>query len=421
MNNSKRERNIIWLSGDAGTGKSAVAQTFAELCAEQHRLGAAFFFSRPSGRNDPNTVVPSIAYQLAMYLPVYRSLLANHIARDFTILDKTPRIQLTSLIIEPLSILQMQRHRISREPLVIVLDGLDECLGIDAQCEIVEMIGEVVRLKLDFPLLWLILSRPEPHLEYIFSRSDFPINSHREKLLVDAETRDDVGRYLHDSFGDIRARFSDITTASWPSDLELRWVLDIAGGLFVLASTIIRYVGDPMHESPMGRLTHLLNFIGSKGKIGATSPLETLDLLYSQILNDVPQEILPTTRRLLLPSVHQTVFTGTLSSVQVLCNFLRVDQTEFNRALRKLHAMLDIPSPEASAENPVRVYHATFGDYLRNPARSGRFSISEQDVYLEYAEICLSWYKTILDLLPVSDGAVTASQYHSWSELTKVL
>jgi adenylylsulfate kinase-like enzyme len=44
---------MFWLSGPAGTGKSAVAQTFAEKSLEQDRLGAAYFFFRLSSRNNP--------------------------------------------------------------------------------------------------------------------------------------------------------------------------------------------------------------------------------------------------------------------------------------------------------------------------------------------------------------------------------
>ncbi|KIK93400.1 hypothetical protein PAXRUDRAFT_59272, partial [Paxillus rubicundulus Ve08.2h10] len=40
------DQRICWLSGLAGSGKSAVAQTIAEKYASQNRLAASFFFSR---------------------------------------------------------------------------------------------------------------------------------------------------------------------------------------------------------------------------------------------------------------------------------------------------------------------------------------------------------------------------------------
>lgn len=58
---NQRQWNMIWLHGPAGTGKSAVAQTFAECCDKSGRLGASFF-SRPNDRNKPDTVIPSLVY-----------------------------------------------------------------------------------------------------------------------------------------------------------------------------------------------------------------------------------------------------------------------------------------------------------------------------------------------------------------------
>ncbi|XP_006458647.1 hypothetical protein AGABI2DRAFT_200449, partial [Agaricus bisporus var. bisporus H97] len=233
---------IFWLNGPAGTGKSAVAQTFAEVCLEQGRLGAAYFFFRSSGRDDPRTLIPSLAYQLAVNVPDYGNLLGHAIAFDPSIFQKTPRVQLRRLIVEPFTLLRAQGHWVNRTPLLIILDGLDECNGIQAQCEIVEMVGEIVRLKKDLPLLWLIASRPEPHLQYIFSRADFSIDCKKATLVIDADTRNDVNRYLRDSFIDIRTKFPLVTDVAWPSQAQSQLVEDIASGLFALAATIVRYI-----------------------------------------------------------------------------------------------------------------------------------------------------------------------------------
>jgi hypothetical protein len=171
-----RTWKIIWLYGPAGTGKSAVAQTFAEHCAGLGRLGAAFFFSRANGRNDPKTVAPTIAYQLGLACVEYKIIIAELIANDPLVLKKFPRAQFTDLIAGPFLRLKRSGHRVTQKPLVIILDGLDECAGMDEQCEFVEMIREAMTRK-DLPLLWLIVSRPEPHLTYMFTRADFPVTS----------------------------------------------------------------------------------------------------------------------------------------------------------------------------------------------------------------------------------------------------
>ena len=62
---------LMWLYGPAGAGKSAIAQTIAEMC---HRLGilvATFFWSRSAAdRNDETRLVASLAYQLVVTIPL---------------------------------------------------------------------------------------------------------------------------------------------------------------------------------------------------------------------------------------------------------------------------------------------------------------------------------------------------------------
>lgn len=397
---------MIWLHGPAGTGKSAVAQTFAENCLEKGRLGASYFFSRTHDRTEPEPVIPTLVYHLAAHCPLYGSIVANVIGSDLTVLHKTPRIQLRKLIVEPFSLLQRQNHQVTQEPFLVVIDGLDECSEVDAQCEIVEIIGEVIRLKPDLPILWLIASRPEPHLKNLFSRARDPIECNKEELVIDADTRDDVSRYLHDSFDNIRTKFPYVTTTSWPSEKQFQEVADIVSGLFVLASTIIRYVEDSTHADPMKRLVDLVGFMKSTNRIGAKNPLMTLDLVYSQILASVPEDVLPRTMRILGQHVWAGRYPIFSFPAQALCNFLDMDQREFYNALHKLHSVIDIPSPDKAATVSLRPYHASFVDYLRDPARSGRFFVSVEETRLASAKMTLFWYQAALTALPAaSDGA----------------
>ncbi|KXN91945.1 hypothetical protein AN958_11005 [Leucoagaricus sp. SymC.cos] len=319
-----RTAKAMWLYGPAGTGKSAVAQTIAEICVDQDCLGAAFFFSRPNGRNKAETVVPTIAYQLATSLPPYRSALTKIIADDITVLEKTPRVQLKKLIIEPFSALQRKRPftrrpLLARKLLLIVLDGLDECEGLDAQLELVEMIEEFNRVA-SLPFLWLICSRPDPHLMYIFSRS---IECNRHQLSIDTETRKDAEKYLRDGFTSIQQKFFGTSGGDWPSPDHFQKILDITDGLFVLGHAILGYIGNPTFQNPTQRLLDFLAFMEHADRIATDNPLETLDLLYSRILMDISPVVMPTTRRILQHCLYDIdyYFYKKFSS-QVLANFL---------------------------------------------------------------------------------------------------
>lgn len=64
---------LLWLSGNAGTGKSAIAQTFAEICFAEGVLGASSFCSRTfQGGSNTQLIFPTLAFQLAHRYPRFR-------------------------------------------------------------------------------------------------------------------------------------------------------------------------------------------------------------------------------------------------------------------------------------------------------------------------------------------------------------
>jgi hypothetical protein len=61
-------KRIYWLTGVAGTDKTAVAQSVAQMAHDEDCLGATFFFSRTAEtveRRRAAAVIPTIAYQFA--------------------------------------------------------------------------------------------------------------------------------------------------------------------------------------------------------------------------------------------------------------------------------------------------------------------------------------------------------------------
>ncbi|KAF8801497.1 hypothetical protein BYT27DRAFT_7262035 [Phlegmacium glaucopus] len=61
---------FMWLYGPAGAGKSAIAQSIAELCHNANILAASFFFSCMAvGRNDKSRLIPTLVYQLCLSMP----------------------------------------------------------------------------------------------------------------------------------------------------------------------------------------------------------------------------------------------------------------------------------------------------------------------------------------------------------------
>jgi len=69
---NERGQHVFWLNGLAGTGKSTIAQTFAEITFAEGKLGASFFCSRDfEDRSNLEAILPTLAFQLAYRYPLF--------------------------------------------------------------------------------------------------------------------------------------------------------------------------------------------------------------------------------------------------------------------------------------------------------------------------------------------------------------
>ena len=59
------KKNVLWLHGMAGSGKSTVATTIARHFATLGRRGAYLFFERATSK--PNSAIRTLAYNLARF------------------------------------------------------------------------------------------------------------------------------------------------------------------------------------------------------------------------------------------------------------------------------------------------------------------------------------------------------------------
>ncbi|KAF9450728.1 hypothetical protein P691DRAFT_435028 [Macrolepiota fuliginosa MF-IS2] len=389
--NNGSDGRIFWVLGPAAVGKSAVAQTIAEEFDKEGRLGASFFFSRPNQLDDPDWVIPTLAYQLAIKRPQYKRIITRRLAEDSSILDKNWRAQFKELIIEPFRILMTEYPDTTREPLVIILDGLDECKDKEAQCEFIELISTHVRQVDEFPLRWMICSRPESHLKTMLSNTDFRIVCERQELEIDdAAAQQDVRRLLEAEFDKIRKKYKGRLPVGWPPEQHLRYIAVAASGHLGFASFILRFIGDDQY-SPGDQLEICMKFLGGGGTVGAMNPLHALDLLYRQILSDVPADVLATTMRILgfLILHNHRRFSASDDA-----KFLDIDEVTFRRSLQNLYSVIYVPPADEFNTIPLRIYHASFSDYLNDTSRSGRFCLNREIVKYDVALRCLHWVET---------------------------
>ncbi|KAF5360592.1 hypothetical protein D9756_004611 [Leucocoprinus leucothites] len=388
--NPERQHKVLWLHGHAGVGKSAIMQTLAEAESDcpVPVLGATVFFSRRSGRNDTQRLFTSIAYQLAVKNQGYRTYVGEILARDPKIVEKSMNEQFKWFIVKPFverDILQ-GLHR----TLLLMIDGLDECQGEEAQRELIILIGQFALEHPQTSPLWAIASRPEPHILAAFNlphirpsywEIDVPVNSN--------QTCADIERFLDDKFREIRQRYSAFfpsSTLKWPSEGDFLKIARAAAGLFIFASTVIRFIIDESYGNPISQLKRVLDLIDKTPSSELHSnPFATLDGLYTEILSAIPVDVLPTTKRLLALSFG-TNSSRDLSGIPyanvpifwISCNMLKLNQADAHGALRKLHSLVLGPLSEGDPDRTfLEAFHASFVDYIMTPSRSGAFGITE--------------------------------------------
>ncbi|KAJ6465419.1 hypothetical protein C8R45DRAFT_877478, partial [Mycena sanguinolenta] len=223
---------IFWLYGPAGAGKSAIMRTFSTQLHKDGRLGGCFFFKRAHAtRGNAKTLFATIAYQLALNVELLRTPISQVVEKNPSILARSMGTQMQELISEPCSALEY------RHPVVILIDGLDECDGNEFQGEVLRAIRNQSSSHSIF-LRFIIASRPEPHIRQVFDSS----SSHYRSFNIE-QSFDDVRKYLRDEFSRIHHDHSTMQNipSPWPARNVLEALVDKSSGYFVYASTIIKF------------------------------------------------------------------------------------------------------------------------------------------------------------------------------------
>ncbi|KAF9472155.1 hypothetical protein BDN70DRAFT_777610, partial [Pholiota conissans] len=235
-----RKTWILWLNGAAGAGKSAIMQSIAELLLLQYSFlaVASFFFSRgDSTRNNIVPLVSTLAYQLIQQIPETSKFILSTIAHNPLIFKQSLEFQLQQLIIQPLMSLPSSTER----QFVIIIDGLDECLGQDHQANLIKVVGNICRGR-DFPIVFLIASRRESQIQFGFNQE--AVTHTLETIpLDDSEASDDIRHYLNAKFTDIKKThpFQHLLSPDWPSVSTVTEIVEKASNQFIYASTAINY------------------------------------------------------------------------------------------------------------------------------------------------------------------------------------
>ncbi|KAF7372902.1 putative nwd2 protein [Mycena sanguinolenta] len=358
---------VFWLYGPAGAGKSAIMRTLAAQLHEDGRLGACFFFKRGHAtRGNARTMSTTIAYQLALNVEWLRAPISQVVEQNPSIVARSMTTQMQELISKPCHTLE------HHDPIVILIDGLDECDGYGVQAEILHTIRSPF---LNHPLFlrFMVASRLEPNIRQGLDL----VSSHYCSFNVE-QSFDDIRKYLRDEFSRIHRDHSTMQNISspWPVYHVLEELVRKSSGYFIYASTIIKFIGDDNYHPPQR-----LAMVQDTSSTGSASPFEVLDQLYLTILgsarrqSELIQIICAIVKLRLVPRSIEQLF--------------GLAQGETRLILRGLHSVLNIPPED---ENEILSHHASFLDFLNNPDRSGNFSVGILHNQISLARSLLQLY-----------------------------
>ena len=181
--------------------------------------------------------------------------------------------QLETLIIGP--------FKTTRIPTLIIIDALDECKDEEPASAILSVLSRYID---QIPAVkFFITGRSESRIRTGFRLELLrPITEVLKLHGVERSSVDsDIKLFFETRLGDIAKTRSDCDfTEDWPSSYDIDILCKKAAGLFIYASTVVKFVASPYHL-PAERLTVTISLRHSTANEGKSG----IDLLYTQILN----------------------------------------------------------------------------------------------------------------------------------------
>ncbi|KAG1792155.1 uncharacterized protein HD556DRAFT_1482212 [Suillus plorans] len=368
---------ILWLSGTAGKGKSAVAHTIAKWYMERGGLGSFFCFDRTrQADRRQDKIFTTIASDLADCNPILRRALAQAV-RDHNGLKRTADIakQWQELIVGPTKI----ASNAIAAPVLIVIDALDESGEANSREQILRLLAGKLNTSTsqlsDLPANFRILltSRPledihdtlhaEPHVRHVSLDG-----------ISSASTELDIQLYISHKLKDLHHVFDDghFKALALKSD-----------GLFEWARLACEYIKgtNKVGLGPVGRCKAVITGTSEKGT-------RLLDDIYTRILRD----IMPEDEREEAIPVFCSVMGQVLASLEPLpmhaLTAMRLHfpegtcDYEMDEVLGPLGSLL---TGTSDSHTPIRPLHASFYDFLTTKLRSHDFCVDATAVHEDLA------------------------------------
>ncbi|KAF5312291.1 hypothetical protein D9619_003568 [Psilocybe cf. subviscida] len=381
MDSDNTTPNMMWLNGPAGAGKSAIVQTIAERCKERGVLAANFFFFRADPtRSTAQPLVATLLYQIVQASLIARQAITAVLSDNPLIFGASIQDQFNQLLSLPLHDTPQSLESPARRPIVLLIDGLDECDSKhkSSQAQIIQALDYLLVTNSP-PFLVLVASRVEPQITMAFNQLASPVKS---IFLGDqyAPTKD-IRTFVTGEFNKIKKSHNLAHTLreSWPSTNDIDGIVTKSSGQFIFAATVMRFLSSSS-ASPMLSLERVQGI----APVAKNSPFSQLDAVYMYILSQADDQ--EAAKDLLAAKLlHNDLnddervwppnpIRPPIKTILSIYHPTRYGLSLIESCASELAALLRFQGDE------LKFYHASLGDFLEDPSRSGEYHV-DVDVF----------------------------------------
>ena len=188
----------------------------------------------------------------------------------------------------------------------------------------------------------------------------------------------DIQVFLQDGFAEIYAQNEDILShvkQSWPERGIIDLLVQRSSGQFIYAATVLKFVSADFCN-PTTQLALILK--------PDPSAFSDLDQLYTQILS-----VYPSTVNIVQVLGIIVAFDARTLTPEVIGDILEMERGDVMLVLRCLSSLIAFVE-DGDERGSVYFTHASFGDYLEDPSRSGPFHVNKWEYKNQTTIRCFS-------------------------------
>lgn len=368
-------RRIIWLSTPAGTGKSAISEAVAEHGRSCGLYVAGFSFScDDNARNHAQPLVATLVYQLIDFFPALRERLTDCLTEKHLMYKAPIDTQFAQLLASPIQNIQLSSS--INQPIILIIDALDECDDAETQQQILSAI-HILCNGHNSPFRVMVSSRAEPHLVVSFNKIGRSVKS----IFLNRNYRPEnfVRRFVIDEFNKIKMThpLAHHLRKDWPAEEDINNIVSRSSGQITYVAMIMRFIVN-------SEISPALSLIGVHQMQSLTnhSPFSQFDTIYSHVFSRV-RNIRAVKWVLGLYYLSSRIY-DTPRYILDIAGY-RTNQ------LQSFFVDVSVVAQITIEREALRVVfrHASLHDYLKDRSRSGIYHVDEGEIAAEVVTLCL--------------------------------